>query len=43
MPVAKKFDDWAYRKVQYYEGITEKGGISADLMFVSIYYFLYKN
>lgn len=38
MPVAKNYDDLAYRKVQYYEGITEKGGINTELMFVSIGY-----
>ena len=38
MPVAKNFDDLAYRRVQHYEGITQKGGLSDELMFVSIYY-----
>jgi len=38
MPVAKNFDDLAYRRVRHYEGITQKGGLSDDLMFVSIYY-----
>lgn len=41
MPAAKNYDDLAFNKVQNLGFIASKGGLSANFMFVSIYYYCY--